>query len=81
MGTIDRYAGMYPVKASDAWTWRFWIQADLEPKTVKQIAIQFNVSEAKVRRLLEPFVAKGYLYKRSESFWNGMFYATRWWYW
>jgi len=82
MGTVDKFAGMYPAPLATVWSVKSWIQDfDMEPKTTKQIATFFNLPDYKVRRMLEPLVKKGYLNKRSESFWNGMFYAVRFWYW
>ncbi len=78
---IKKIDCIYPVEPFTEWTILYWIREDVTPKTVDMIARRFNLPGYKVRRILEKHVKLGRVYKRVESFWNGMFYATRWWYW
>lgn len=77
----DEYLGRYPVAPFTWVTIVNWIHEDYHARSVGEVALQFNLERNKARRLLDDIVAKGWLYRRRQSFWNGMFWAIRNWYW
>jgi len=52
-----------------------------KPVTVKDVMARYGWKHGRAQQCLERLAQRGYLKKRVESFWNGMYYAQRFWYW
>lgn len=74
--------GQYPVEPYSEWTIIFNVRRDItKPVRVRQIAEQYNVTCSQARRILDRAVKKGYLFRRYDTEWNGMFYIKVGYYW
>lgn len=63
------------------WHIRYHLFSDLMPHTAMEASERFGIPYRKAKASLERLKAGGYITRRSETFWNGMFYARRHWYW
>ena len=71
----------YPVIPFNKYNVAIWVQNKDVPVTVKQVMDQFNLSHTQAIVMLDGLVKTGLLQKRNKTFWNGMFYCTRNYYW
>jgi len=71
----------YPVTPFNKFDVCLWVQAQDVPATVAQVMDQFNLSHTQAIVMLDKLVAVKLLQKRQKTFWNGMFYAQRNYYW
>lgn len=49
--------------------------------TVKEVMDKYGWTHGKSQRCLDRLVKHGYLHRREAAFWNGMYYAKRFYYW
>lgn len=76
-------ANVRDIKVNDELMWGIlsFVNDRLCPVTVQEVRDTFDISKERARRRLEALYSMHYLAKKQISFWNGMYYAERHYYW
>lgn len=68
-------------KESDFVVWITMFADPAKSVTVSDVMSKYSWTHGKAQRCLDRLVKHGFLRRKSRAFWNGMYYAKRFYYW